>query len=501
MLIVSAGFLASDFIMMQELPPILAREAAGELKVFPIFWSHCLADLEIAFTEERTGRRQTRKLVDFQGIGSPQEPLAGLSWSDCERKLTGLARRILALSGSETAPAAPAISWRGAAVPPAAGPAREHTLTVRLERRDDVLEVHYHLQGTDAIASAVRPWKEIAAEVAPIALALDRGGDFSIPASWGASLARVLFGPDSQWRPVLRALFGIPEPAAQPTPVRGPARLRVCTEDPLLAGLPWRLTSWNGRVLAEMSPGWIFEVSRTVDPTADMTTTAPCNVLVVAPAAASEAGKLHDPMHPKAIAEVLGSVWPTGRDPGYLHVVRTRRALATALDGMHPHVVYVYATGEVVGGRSRKRWTAASRTAAERPGAHDLRIEAPGHQEAHAPEGRDAHFVNRTFVVPSPFFVFRAAHPEAAGGNRDQIHQRLGLGRKGHLLDRLAAPGEPCRGRQEDHESCESRRPGQGRGQRKPGEPAEQQAAGRGLPGRNTVQPAQDGGEASRHRR
>ena len=346
-LIVSAGFLASDFIMTQELPRILAREAAGELKVFPIFWSDCLADLEVSFTDQQTGRRRTSKLADFQGIGSPHEPLAGLMWSDREKKLTGLARRLL--PGPKTAPVD--LSWRGPATSPATGPAREHTLMVRLERRDDVLETHYHLPGTDAIASASRPWKEIQDEVASIAAALDRGGDFAIPAPWGESLARVLFGPARQWQPVLRILFGASE-TAQPTPLRGPARLRVCTEDALLAGLPWRLTSWNGRVLAEMTPaGWIFEVIRTVDPTADVTTTAPCNVLVVAPAAAAEAGKLHDPTHPKAVAEVLGDVWPTGRDPGYLHVVRTRQALEKALAGMRPHVVYVYATAEVVGGR------------------------------------------------------------------------------------------------------------------------------------------------------
>ncbi len=347
MLIVSAGFLASDFIMTQELPRILAREAAGELKVIPIFWSDCLADREIAFAEERTGRRRTRKLTAFQGIGSPQEPLAGLSWPDRERELTGLARRLLALAGSGTTPVPPPVPR-----PPTTGPAREYTLTVRLERRDDVLEVHYHLPGTDAIGSASRPWKEIQAEVAPIAAALDHSGDFAVPSSWGESLARVLFGPAPQWQPVLRVLFGAPEPAPQPTPLRGPARLRVCTEDALLAGLPWRLTSWNGRVLAEMAPaGWIFEVIRTLDPTGDFTTTAPCNVLVVAPAAAAEAGKLHDPMHPRAVAEVLGDVWPTGRDPGYLRVVRTRLELEKALAGMRPHVVYVYATGEVVGGR------------------------------------------------------------------------------------------------------------------------------------------------------
>jgi hypothetical protein len=350
-LIVSAGFLASEFIMKQELPRILAREAVGALKVFPIFWSDCLAaDLNISFTDELTGRSRTRKLADFQGIGSPQGPLAGLPWSDRERELASLARKLLSLSGAGLAAAVPPVSWRGA-VPSIAGSAREHTLTVRLERRDDAFEARYHLPGTEAIASAVRPWREIAAEVEPIALALDRGGDFSVPASWGESLARVLFGPDSQWGPVLRVLFGAAEPAPQPTPLRGPVRLRICTEDALLAGLPWRLTSWNGRTLVELTNGWIFEVSRAIDPTGDFTTTAPCNVLVVAPASAAEAGKLHDATHPKAVAEVLGDVWPTGRDPGFLRVARTRKELENALAGMRPHVVYVYAAWEVVGGR------------------------------------------------------------------------------------------------------------------------------------------------------
>jgi hypothetical protein len=64
-------------------------------------------------------------------------------------------------------------------------------------------------------------------------------------------------------------------------------------------------------------------------------------VLIVAPQAEVN-GIKPDPKHPDAIKEVLQKVWPTGRQPDYVRIVRTRPTLENALRGMRPHLLYVY---------------------------------------------------------------------------------------------------------------------------------------------------------------
>ncbi|MCP4654845.1 MAG: hypothetical protein GY856_05430, partial [bacterium] len=84
-----------------------------------------------------------------------------------------------------------------------------------------------------------------------------------------------------------------------------------------------------------------------VDPADDYASTAPSDVLIVAPSSGA------DPGHPRAVRDVLMKAWPTGREPGYVRTVKTRGQLENALQGMRPHVLYVYAGGEEVAGRPR----------------------------------------------------------------------------------------------------------------------------------------------------
>ena len=74
----------------------------------------------------------------------------------------------------------------------------------------------------------------------------------------------------------------------------------------------------------------------TVDPVDDVTTTAPSSVLIVAPTGKADAPV--DLEHGQAVADLLAQVWPTGREPGYVRIVKTRRQLDNALRGMRPHV-------------------------------------------------------------------------------------------------------------------------------------------------------------------
>lgn len=74
-LLVSADFLASDFISDHEVPEILKLEESKGLTVIPIFVSPCYIPQEIS---------------QFQGSASPDKPLANLSKPDQESAFTKL---------------------------------------------------------------------------------------------------------------------------------------------------------------------------------------------------------------------------------------------------------------------------------------------------------------------------------------------------------------------------------------------------------------------------
>ncbi len=349
---VSQDFLASDFIYAEELPRLLAAADAGRLTLIPVFLSPSnVADLDVPFTAAG-GEEKREKLTRFQGHGTPEKTLADMGWSERERIFSRLAHRLKELGGI---PEPPAAAHRPGGRRPATAvePARVYELTVELERRGESLETRYRLPGREPMASFARPWAEVEATLAPIAGLLDgddrravQGLVGSAAAGCGQALFGVLFADASRWAPVLRAVFNRPEPKPRPNPVWAGVRLRVATREPLLTTLPWRLTAWHGQLLAH--GGWVFFSSSATDPTADFTTTAPASVLIVAPEKVGGA-PAWDSTHPRAVAELVRAVWPTGQEPGFVRRARTRQQLANALRGMRPHLLYVYAATDEAG--------------------------------------------------------------------------------------------------------------------------------------------------------
>ena len=102
-LFISQDFLDSNFIYQEELPRILTRAAADELTVLPVFLSPSnVEDLDFPFID-RQGIERSDKLTRFQGFGTPDKPLSGLSWSDRERVYQKLSQRIKELAGKTKA--------------------------------------------------------------------------------------------------------------------------------------------------------------------------------------------------------------------------------------------------------------------------------------------------------------------------------------------------------------------------------------------------------------
>lgn len=356
-LLISQDFLASDYIAKKEIPKLLEREAAGGLKILPVFLTPSLVD-RMHFPDPRTGGRDKILLSKFQGYGRPEEPLSSLGWPERERIYGELARRLLDTPGTLAAPSAvapPPAAAAGAATVSAAGPARAFELTVQLEEQGNAILRTYHLPGQEPVLSSSTPAAEAWRRLEPIHQALDSANNRTLSpqlatsaTGWGETLFDLIFGPEPGWEPILRAVF-CPPPGTRPTPSRFPVRLRIYAEDSRLSGVPWRLTSWKGQPL--LDSGWTFATTETLDPRDEPRTPAPCNVLLLVPRIAGDGGGPHDREHAKAVRDVLGKAWPTGRDPGYVQEATTREELESALRNHRPHLLYVYARGIAPGGR------------------------------------------------------------------------------------------------------------------------------------------------------
>jgi hypothetical protein len=82
-LLVSADFLASDFIATEELPPLLAAGRARGLVIMPVILSPCRY-------------RETPSLAQFMSVNDPASPLSGMSRTEQEAVWVKLANAIVA---------------------------------------------------------------------------------------------------------------------------------------------------------------------------------------------------------------------------------------------------------------------------------------------------------------------------------------------------------------------------------------------------------------------
>ena len=83
MLLVSADFLASDFIASEELPKLLQAEAQRGLQLIPVIVSPCLFGM-------------TPILSEYQAANDPRRPLSALSRHEQDEIFLRVAQRIAA---------------------------------------------------------------------------------------------------------------------------------------------------------------------------------------------------------------------------------------------------------------------------------------------------------------------------------------------------------------------------------------------------------------------
>ncbi|WP_437566128.1 hypothetical protein [Sorangium sp. So ce542] len=235
------------------------------------------------------------------------------------------------------------------------------TLTIDLARRDHDLVRTYVVAAQGEVATHASPFDSVGASyraggacgLAALHGVLARGDRAEIEASLtggeldraGAALFEALFGAGEQWVPVLRAAFRQPEPRPRPDPCRYPLRVRICTRDPLLQGLPWRAAMWTGRLL--LDEAWTFEVCCDLDPEHAVDFLAPGSILVIAPDFVGMA-PIGTAAHLRDLGQVFEGLSPGHTTSPHFRVARTPAQIEHALRGMRPDIVYFYGHGAVV---------------------------------------------------------------------------------------------------------------------------------------------------------
>lgn len=155
-LLLSADFLASDFIMKEELPPLWTAALKGQVDLLPILIRPCLVEL-------------MSELRDYKPVRS--EPLAGMSATAAEQVLGDTARSIQALLGQPSAPAA--------ATPPSLPRVRQKRCAVLLTAlRVEYLAAREHL-------------RELHEMVHPSGTIYEQGTFGSGESSWSVALVEI----------------------------------------------------------------------------------------------------------------------------------------------------------------------------------------------------------------------------------------------------------------------------------------------------------------------
>ncbi|MEM7677360.1 MAG: CHAT domain-containing protein, partial [Myxococcota bacterium] len=197
------------------------------------------------------------------------------------------------------------------------------------------------------LAEHLEPLTGLMKDPRPDALARELTGPQLV--AHGQRLFWTLFGDEGEWRSVMNRVIGAGE-----NPIRRPLRILIRERPwdngpPLFDALPWRITAWQGRLLARPPVDWRFEVAWVDDdrPRARMID-SPCRIVVIAP-------KNHEPRFPidSHVADIRQVVERMAEQSGrslksLFTVVRTPEQLREACRPA-PTILYYFGHGEVVG--------------------------------------------------------------------------------------------------------------------------------------------------------
>ncbi len=299
-LLVSPDFLSSEYIQEREVGPLLQAERDKRVRITCLYLKPSVATDPDCWLNRAT---------QLQGLNDPAKPI---------ERLRGDQRN--------QAYADAAVKLKNLLKPGGTRPQRfdddHRELVIRLSRSGSQL-IRFYLNENTVIPQCHSDWHP-----------------FGVAEANGRALYQTLFGPPERdhTNTVLQWIFNLTSDIA-PSPSRHPVRVRIQTEDPLLASLPWQLTSHDDKPLVE--EGWTFElISAEADSTTvsfrSATLRAPCPVLMIAPDLPG-GPDIDETLCRRAFEECLDRVWKF-RDK--LWFARTRQQLKDVFAQTRPRIIY-----------------------------------------------------------------------------------------------------------------------------------------------------------------
>jgi hypothetical protein len=308
-LLISPDFFASDYIRQHELPELLRAREEEEIALACLYVRDSGVDDDDTVFEVTlsTGETRSVKLTRYQGLNTPKTLVAGMPEPARDTLYKQAAAEIKALVARRMP----------RAVRPPADKRRELTVQLRLHG-SHLTRTYMHHYGRIAEYRSAWQW---------------------LPTpDTGAALFDTLFDSQEQCDKVLQVLFN----SELARPIRYPVRIRIQTDAPMLADLPWAKMSWEGNLLRDH--GWTFEMVggsalSTTPHFDDITLRAPCPVLMIAPSTAPDAD-----IHHRDLEERLKHAWPFYHEKPLC--VRDWPALAQVWQRRRPGIVYYYGPAE-----------------------------------------------------------------------------------------------------------------------------------------------------------
>ncbi|ETW93739.1 MAG: hypothetical protein ETSY1_37875 [Candidatus Entotheonella factor] len=297
-LLVSQDFLISNYICQYELPYLVKAREQNDIQLTCLYLRDSTVVLSNFDLVLDSGSRVAVNLTQYQGLNRPEIPVSAQPPADQDKMYAQAARDLHQMLNP------PLVSR------PLHG--ERYELTVQLER-----------QGPSLLRIYVHRYSRL----------YERRDSWRWPRRPSSDdLFEIMFGAGETYERVFRLLFQ-DDP---PRPIRHPVRVRIHTDDPELAALPWAQAVWNGYTLCEQ--GWTFELIREANLTAtpnypEITLRTPCPVLMITSPEAPNCD-----VHHRALEERLHRAWPVHHEPPFW--ARTWGELRSVWQRRRPGIVY-----------------------------------------------------------------------------------------------------------------------------------------------------------------
>ena len=243
--LVSPAFLASQYISHNELPEILRRREQKFAEIACLYLQDSLVDRnECAIKVDLgDGADETRKLTNYQGLNSPELPIAGINGKEKQNAaLNQAAHKLLDL-----------IKKLKPKPSPAKEPRERFELTIKLKRNGNSINISYfdysglildRKDDSKRLKIILENWRKLGQTQLTETVFTD-------------SLFTLLFGEGDQ-DCSLELLKIVADAGTADRPSKHALRVRLYFEDSEIAALPWSATSYRGEPLRDCQ--WLFEL-------------------------------------------------------------------------------------------------------------------------------------------------------------------------------------------------------------------------------------------------